>query len=260
MSTLKNIITQALKPGRFVVMDEKVIRRLERPDQEKNLRWLGAHAEDYSAVFSAWDPVIWDEAVRASERINAEAGKKLERIEFDLGGGGAVPFLYFLVRKLAARTVLETGVAAGYSSAAILSAIKANGFGKLFSSDFPYFRLQDPEKYIGFVVDDYLKAGWDLHIEGDRKNIPAIMRSIESIDVFHYDSDKSYAGRSWAIEQVRGKLHSRSMIVWDDIQDNCHFMDFVAHLPRDSWWVFHYDGKYVGMLRWAAVAATVSTE
>lgn len=253
MSKLKNIFAQALRPSRFLVMADKVMRRLERTDSPKTLEWLKSNAQDYHKVFNSWDKEMWAEAVEAAELINTYARKKLDVLDFDLGGGGAVPFLYFLVRKMKPKDVVETGVAAGYSSAGILSAMQKNGSGRLYSSDFPYFRLEDPEKYIGYVVDDRLKTGWELHIEGDRNNIPLIKKSLDSIDIFHYDSDKSYAGRSWAIAEVAEKLHKESVVVWDDIQDNAHFMDFVSGLPRDSWWVFYFDGKYVGMLRWSAV-------
>ena len=43
--------------------------------------------------------------------------------------------LYFLVRLINAKNVLETGVSAGSSSRSILEALKINGFGKLYSSD-----------------------------------------------------------------------------------------------------------------------------
>jgi hypothetical protein len=35
---------------------------------------------------------------------------------------------------------------AGFSSSAILTALKENGEGILYSSDFPYFRIKNPEK------------------------------------------------------------------------------------------------------------------
>ena len=55
-----------------------------------------------------------------------------------LGGGGNFILLYFLTRKFN-KVVVETGVAAGWSSLAILGAFEKNGEGKLYSSDFPYF-------------------------------------------------------------------------------------------------------------------------
>ena len=44
----------------------------------------------------------------------------------------------------------------------LLQAIEKNNVGKLFSSDFPYFRLENPEQYIGIVVPNDLKKNWRL--------------------------------------------------------------------------------------------------
>ena len=90
----------------------------------------------------------------------------------DLGGGGAIDLLYFLCRRLRPLSVLETGVAAGLSSYAILSASNKTGVGSLDSSDLPYPRIINPEKYIGILVPDYLKGThWKLKTNGDTKNL-----------------------------------------------------------------------------------------
>ena len=74
----------------------------------------------------------------------------------DLGGGGAYNIIYFLTRLIKPKIIFETGVGAGYSTYAFLTAIKENNLGTLYSSDFPYFRLNKPERYIGFLVTDDL--------------------------------------------------------------------------------------------------------
>ena len=84
--------------------------------------------------------------------LKNDANKILSEIQVDLGGGGNYYLLYFLVRKVNPKIVVETGVAAGWSSLSILRAFQKSGFGKLYSSDFPYFRLNKPEKYIGIVT------------------------------------------------------------------------------------------------------------
>ena len=76
------------------------------------------------------------------------------------------------------KTILETGVAAGFSSQSFLSALAKNGSGKLYSSDYPYFRIPNPEKYIGIVVDKELQNNWELYIEGDKANLDKIIRKL----------------------------------------------------------------------------------
>ncbi|MEM8494261.1 MAG: class I SAM-dependent methyltransferase [Planctomycetota bacterium] len=172
----------------------------------------------------------------------------MAKIDHPLGGGGAYPALYFLTRCMRPACVVETGVAAGFSSCSVLAALEANGEGRLYSSDFPYFRLPNPEQYVGVVVDEPLKKNWRLYLDGDDANLPRIVDSVDRIDLFHYDSDKSYSGRQAALEHVKGALSEEAVIVFDDIQDNSHFRDLVEETRPESWRVFRFQGKYVGMI------------
>mgnify|MGYP007000273262 len=72
----------------------------------------------------------------------------------------------------------------------------------LYSSDFPYFRIKDPEKYIGIVVEKSLRKNWNLFIEGDENNLPKILKTAKKIDILSYDSDKTYSGRSKTLTKV----------------------------------------------------------
>jgi hypothetical protein len=144
-----------------------------------------------------------------------------------MGAGGEYEFLYWLTRLLEPDVIVETGVSAGWSSEAFLQAIKKNGRGKLYSSDFPYFRVADPDRYIGILVSD--KTNWELHLTGDENALPAIVASVPEIGLFHYDSDKSYSGRQFAVDTVLPKL--TGPLVMDDISDNRWFRDFTHERP-----------------------------
>src|SRR5690348_7177267 len=58
--------------------------------------------------------------------------------------GGTQEYLFHLVRLLRPRTVVETGVFRGISSAFILSALSRNYLGKLYSIDLPQVAYQPP--------------------------------------------------------------------------------------------------------------------
>ena len=152
------------------------------------------------------DPAIWKEAKAFARRQREYAAKKLSGLGLDLGGGGAYDLLYFVTRLLRPTTVVETGVAAGFSSRAFLTALRENGQGQLHSSDFPYFRIERPERFVGYLVEPDLRDDWDLHILGDHKNLPLIAGKAETIDLLHYHSDKSYAGRSYALQLLSDHL------------------------------------------------------
>lgn len=190
---------------------------------------------------------LWNEACDAAKDINRRAEAKLRAMDVRLGGGAATPHLYYLTRLLRPAVVVETGVAAGYSSLAFLMAMQRNGAGRLYSSDFPYFRIANPERYVGCLVDAELREGWELYIDGDEINLPKIMAQVDRIDLIHYDSDKSYRGRELALRILWEKTTPNSIVVMDDIQDNAFFMDFVRRKGDRDWLVFRYDEKFVGL-------------
>lgn len=247
-----NLVKSALNPSMLPVMLRKAWKRIVSPnsDTEKKLMidWLIANRTDLDDWANQLNPDLWLEALKFSKRLEKKAADILNTIDYDLGGGGCYPLLYFLVRIRQPEVVLETGVAAGFSSHSILSAMEENGKGTLYSSDFPYFRIPNPKQYIGIIVPEELRRKWHLYVEGDRKNIPAILTKFGSIDLLHYDSDKTYSGRQFVLEAVKPKLNANSIIIVDDIQDNTHFKVFVQDIPPDNWHVFGFEGKYIGLV------------
>ena len=230
---IKNLVRNASKPGYGKVMVGKVISRLEpgafTPSTIAS-EWYEQNAVDLESTSLRTDRDLLKHAICASNDL-AEWGKaKLAEVNVELGGGAVSALLYYAVRKLRPDIVVETGVAAGYSSNTLLTAIRENGKGQLFSSDFPYFRLENPEQYIGIVVKPELKANWTLLTKGDENNLPEILNRLEGrqIDLFHYDSDKSYHGRERALAIVAPALKDDSLIIFDDIVDNSHFYDWIT--------------------------------
>jgi predicted O-methyltransferase YrrM len=226
-----------------------VIRLRERSwrDEPAAERWAAAHEESAEEYARALDPALWKEACSAADALHARADEVLPPLGVRLGGGGHYPLLHFLIRHRRPEVVVETGVAAGYSSQAMLTALALNGDGRLYSSDFPYFRLEDPQRYIGALVEPELRDRWTLRIRGDRVNLPEIVREVRQIDLFHYDSDKPVDGRRFALNLVMPRMSADGVILMDDIQDNGFFRDYVAehNLPFR---VFGFDGKYVGAI------------
>lgn len=237
----------AMKRRNFSVMARKVGARLKEGGPSSAIRaWYDSKAEPYQDYLKALDFGLWEETQRVCGALTKAAEDKLKTVPFDLGGGGNYELLYFLTRTLGPAAVVETGVAAGWSSQAILSALKTNGAGHLYSSDFPYFRIKDPERYIGFVVEEALKKRWSLFIEGDQYNLPKILHEAPRIDLFHYDSDKSCEGRQKALALVSPRLSDKAAVIFDDIQDNAHFKNMVEASGR-PFKVFGFGGKYLGL-------------
>ncbi|MEJ5254386.1 MAG: class I SAM-dependent methyltransferase [Acidimicrobiales bacterium] len=255
MTSPTTILRNALRPGYCTTMADKVLTRItdrrHSGTREAATAWAAERAEPSASFAARVDPVIWEDAQRFTaqlERIAAERLGSLRERGVVLGGGGDYGLLYFLTRLLRPSVVVETGVAAGFSSQAFLRALADNGDGgRLWSSDFPYFRLENPEQYVGLLVDDELRPNWQLYLRGDRVNLRRILAEVDHIDLFHYDSDKSYRGRAFALGRVRPRLSVRSHVVFDDIDDNSHFRDLVERTGA-PYRVFGFGNKYLGLI------------
>lgn len=181
-----------------------------------------------------------------SEIEAAEA--RSARSAVTMGGPGDLDLLYAAVTLARPERVVETGVAYGWSSWAILRGLQAAGRGRLVSVDMPYAKRNN-EAFVGIVVPPGLATDWTLIREPDRNGLKKALRQHGgTIDLCHYDSDKSYQGRMFAYPLLWDALTPGGLFISDDIQDNFAFRDFftAAHVP------FHVtssDGKLVGIAR-----------
>jgi len=165
-----------------------------------------------------------------------------------MGGAGDLNLIYAAVRLCGARRAVETGVAHGWSSLAILAALAENGGGGLASVDMPYPKMHN-EPFVGIVVPSGLRENWTLIRLPDRNGLKqAITRFEGSIDFAHYDSDKSYYGRKFAYPLIWQALAPGGVFISDDIQDNMRFAEFVAEKDI-SFAVTECAGRFVGICR-----------
>ena len=248
---LINILGNIIKKNNLIIIFNKIIKRFEKNTSIDAKLWANSYVQMTTDKFlKEIDTNLYNESIAVINEIVLQSKKKLNSINISLGGGGNYLLLYFLVRKFRPKIILETGVAAGWSTLAILKAINKNKLGKLYSSDFPYFRMKNPEKFIGFLVKDEKNLSeWTLDIRGDEVALPFFTSKFDdnSIDLFHYDSDKSYSGRKKAIKILKKKLSNNSIIIFDDIQDNLHFKDFVTK-NNLQFRIFKFEGKFVGLI------------
>jgi predicted O-methyltransferase YrrM len=249
-SFVKNMLLNILKnakAGSLQVIAKKFLKRFESDTREEATRWASSRAIAIDEYCRSVNMVLWEETQNECTRIKADAEKILRHLPIKLGGGGAFPLLYFLVRLHKPAVVVETGVAAGWSSRAILEALYRNQHGRLYSSDFPYFRFDDPEQYIGCIVPDRCRSVWTLDTRGDQYALTSFVQQINSIDLLHYDSDKSVSGRQFAMKSLAVKLSDDCIIMMDDINDNLFFKNYVEENEADPK-VFEFEGKYIGVL------------
>lgn len=207
----------------------------------------------------AWRPILRDAMAEASaiagfdqvmerkayiEAYLAELGRRYQS-NFVAGWVNLVDaqFLYWIVRRTKPRTIVQTGVSNGLSSAFMMLALAKNGpQGRLHVVDFPYiFNPADPAwtqqgKLHGVVIPEGKSSGWmvpDVYRDrfeveiGDAKALlPPLIDRVGAIDMFFHDSDHTYGHMMFEFEQVMRKLAPNSVIVADDISWNESLWDF----------------------------------
>lgn len=176
------------------------------------------------------------------------ANEKIRRLPVKMGGEADLELLYYLAEHCKAKTIVETGVAYGWSSSVLLLSLKNRKGGILYSSDMPYAKMNN-ENFVGCLVPDELKSNWCLIRLPDRQAFSKIERQISSIDLCHYDSDKSYRGRMWAYKWLWSKLRRGGIFISDDVNDNVAFKDFAETVAKEPMIIFYEpEDKYVGLL------------
>ncbi len=178
-----------------------------------------------------------------SSQINIFSSVNSEK----LGGKAYINLLYIIALITETKYVIETGVAYGWSSLAILHALsKKNDVKGLVSIDMPYPSSKSNE-YVGIVVPNYLKEKWKLIRLPDKPGIKkAIKNNLGKFDLAHYDSDKSVWGREYGYELLWNGLRKGGILISDDIEDNLSFRRFIKS-KKSRFAVIKNDNKFIGI-------------
>jgi predicted O-methyltransferase YrrM len=179
-----------------------------------------------------------DEALRA-----ASSGQLIARLEayrppshtLAMGGPAYLELAYALVRLMHPPVVVETGVAHGYSSAAILAGLDDAGRGRLYSIDLPAFR-QGVRRHTGGAVGaaGLAERAWTLILGSDRSVLPSLLLRLGPVPLFFYDSDKGYEAMSRSLDVMWDSLAPGGVIVVDDVEVHDAFLDFVDRIRGRS--------------------------
>jgi predicted O-methyltransferase YrrM len=161
-------------------------------------------------------------------------------------------FLYWLVRQVKPRTIVQTGVCNGLSAAFMMLGLVKNGpEGRLHSIDLPpVFDPRDAAwtvegKVHGFVIPEGKTSGWlvpDAYRDrfevwnGDAKDLlPEMVDKVDSIDFFYHDSDHTYNHMMFEFHQAKRKLNKHGLVVSDDIGWNAALWDFADEFAVPSY-------------------------
>ena len=233
----------------FQLVKRKIFS-IKENESEKNkaISWARKHSVDY---INSWEKIrLRGETINFDKQILIEANQLASNYKGLMGGPGHIDFIYNAVKLLKAKYVIETGVAYGWSSLAILVGFSENkNDGKLYSVDMPYPNRNN-EPYVGIVVPKRFKKNWKIIDRPDITGIPMSLKSIkEKIDLCHYDSDKSRVGRETSYPILWKSLRSGGLFISDDIGDNLFFAEFVKSLNAPFCVVKVKDNQYMGAIR-----------
>lgn len=177
--------------------------------------------------------------------------------------------LYSLTKMCKPEIVVETGVAWGESSSAILCAMNENTKGHLYSIDLPpcescsyrpndlndFARLvsRDGAKYpaywedrksVGPLVPENLRSRWTL-ISGDSKvELPLLLRRLDQVSFFLHDSLHTYEHMTFEFKTAWPAVEQNGLFLSHDAWWNNAFRDFSKEIGRKS--VLYYG---LGMIR-----------
>lgn len=132
--------------------------------------------------------------------------------------------LYLLVRLLQPNLLVETGVAHGKSSSAILLGLDHNGAGHLLSVDVvPDGVSQDGSttsmsgRDTGWLVPEYLRHRWTLEIQ-DSVGFLRGWGGGDSVDIFFHDSLHTFDHLSAELVEVENLMSSSGLIIADNLE------------------------------------------
>lgn len=148
--------------------------------------------------------------------------------------------LYFLVRKLKPKIIVETGVAAGESTSYILQAISDNGFGKLYSIDLPFqwyiygnhkLHLDSlpAGKLPGYLVPEKLKKNWQLILGDTYEKLPQLLKKLGNINIFLHDSEHSDKAMTFEYKTSWPHIEKGGLLLSDDVSYTKAFGKFLKN-------------------------------
>ncbi len=149
---------------------------------------------------------------------------------------------YAACRALRPRSVVETGVAYGVTSAYILQALAENGAGELHSVDLPPLG-HDVYNYVGYLVPGELRNRWDLRIGPARKLLAHILSDAGPLDLFIHDSLHTYVHMKREFALALRALRPGGVLIADDIEGNRAFEEVLDDPQVDSWFTLREEGQ-----------------
>lgn len=204
---------------------------------------------DAARMFEVEPGMVEDlfEEVRRDPALHRVRQQISERREVRRADGTSSAFdlesLYVLSRLSRARTIVETGVLYGGSSAYFLAALERNGNGHLFSFDLPRDGAREDT---GNLVPDSLRHRWTLTFGDARSTLPAFFEDVSEIDLFNHDSLHLYSHMLWEYGRAWKHIRPGGLLTSHDVLLNPAFSRFAGSEKEVSKW---FTARNLGVAR-----------
>jgi predicted O-methyltransferase YrrM len=148
---------------------------------------------------------------------------------------------YAVCRAVDARSVVETGVGYGVTTAFLLAALRENGGGVLYSIDLPPLE-PGAEETVGVLVPPALRREWKLQRGMSRQLLPSLLARLGTIDLFLHDSLHTGDNMRFEFAQAWPRIRAGGVLLADDVEGNDAFGEVRQRAPR-AWGVFRQAEK-----------------
>lgn len=143
---------------------------------------------------------------------------------------------YAACRALQPEIVIETGVAYGVTSAAVLTALHKNGKGTLHSIDLPPLGSRTAPELVGYMIPTALKERWRLHLGSSKRVLPRLLGGRgPRVGVFIHDSADSYGLQRAELRAVWPCLTPPFAVIVNGVHSTPAFLEFVAEKGLERW-------------------------
>jgi predicted O-methyltransferase YrrM len=163
------------------------------------------------------------------EFLNSLDTRMMEKRKCGIGWVEWREFLYIAVRLSRPKTIVETGVFDGVSSAMILRALNKNQEGTLLSIDLPATEtIEGSTNFMpsttlpigcqpGWIVPNYLRDRYRLVLGDSRTLLPVLLGEHKQIDIFFHDSLHTFEHQYFEYSQAWPYLLEGGLLFSDDI-------------------------------------------
>jgi hypothetical protein len=190
---------------------------------------LGAHWPCDTA--EAFDP-LWSATVGSVQGRGLTVGRGAFS-GWDDADAGLARAAWCLAGHRKPLTVVETGVARGFTARVVLEALEANGGGRLFSVDLPPpMQQRRLANETGAAVTDLLRGRWTLIEGSSRRRLPGLLRELGTIDLFIHDSRHTHRNMSFELRLAWAALNPGGFLLADDVHRNAAFDESVQTFGR----------------------------